>query len=316
MGTVIQTDRAWPDYEIERRIIEGAGHTHVVGPARPVPAAAIEELVATHDPQAIMTCWAPVSAAAIALPTQLNIVQRVGVGLDNIDVRAATKQGAWVANVPDYCVGEVADHAVALLLDWARGLTLLDSEVKAGRWNPAAARLRRVADLTVGIVGQGPIGRATALRLQAFGCTVLASTHQSRSSDAARIVSLDQLLKRSNVLILHAPLTDKTRRLINAERLAQLPDGAFLINVSRGPLVDNAALLAALDSGKLSGAGLDVIDGEPDPPRELVGRPNVRVTPHVGFSSGAAIDDVRRRSATNVVRVLAGELPDFPCNQP
>ena len=168
----------------------------------------------------------------------------------------------------------------------------------------------------MGIVGQGPIGRATALRLQAFGCTVLASTHQSRSSDAARIVSLDQLLKRSNVLILHAPLTDKTRRLINAERLAQLPDGAFLINVSRGPLVDNAALLAALDSGKLSGAGLDVIDGEPDPPRELVGRPNVRVTPHVGFSSGAAIDDVRRRSATNVVRVLAGELPDFPCNQP
>ena len=125
MGTVIQTDRAWPDYEIERQIIEGAGHTHVVGPARPAPAEAIEELVAAHDPQAIMTCWAPVSAAAIALPTQLNIVQRVGVGLDNIDVLAATQRGAWVANVPDYCVGEVADHAVALLLDWARGLTRL-----------------------------------------------------------------------------------------------------------------------------------------------------------------------------------------------
>ncbi len=316
MATVIQTDRAWPDYGIERGIVEAAGHTYVAGPATAASAGKIEELVAAHEPAAIMTCWAEVSAAAIRRPNSLQIVQRIGVGLDNIDVAAASRRGAWVANVPDYCVGEVADHAIALLLDWARGIAAFDRQVKAGRWNPAAATLRRVAELTVGIVGLGPIGRATAARLQAFGCRVLANTRTMRSSDLAEVVPLDELLRQSQAVILHAPLTGATHHLIDAGRLAKLPDGALLINVSRGPLVDNGALLDALESGKLSGAGLDVIEGEPEPPRELVERPDVTVTPHVGFSSDASIDELRRRSAANVVRVLSGELPEFPCNEP
>lgn len=316
MATVLQTDYAWPDDAIERAVIEGAGHVLVTGPAVPAPAEEIEAMVERHRPQAIMTCWAQVSAKAIAAARDLAIVQRIGVGLDNIAVPAATARGAWVANVPDYCVGEVSDHAIALLLGWARGTVLFDREVKAGRWDPAAARLRRVADLTVGVIGLGRIGRATIAKLAGFGCSLLASSRSGQGGGAARMVSLDTLLAQSDAVIIHAPLTDETHHLFNAERLGRMREGAFLINASRGPLVDNDALLAALDSGRLSGAGLDVIEGEPDPPRALVERPDVIVTPHVAFSSDSSLAELRRRSAEEVVRVLAGEAPHNPCNRP
>lgn len=316
MAVVLQTDYAWPDASIERAVIEAAGHQLATGPAVPAPAEEIEALVAHHQPQAIMTCWAQVSAKAIEAASDLRIVQRIGVGLDNIAVPAATARGAWVANVPDYCVGEVADHAITLLLDWARGTVFFDRQVKAGRWDPAAARLRRLADLTVGVVGFGRIGQATAARLAAFGCTVLASNRSAKESPVATIVRLDELVRQSDAVIIHAPLTDETNHLFDAARIAKMRDGAFLINVSRGPLVDNAALLAALESGHLSGAGLDVIEGEPNPPRELVERDNVIVTPHVAFSSDSSLAELRRRSAEEVVRVLAGEKPQNACNSP
>lgn len=316
MAIILQTDYAWSDDSIERAVIEGAGHTLVTGPSVPAPAARIEAMVERHRPQAIMTCWAQVSASAIEAADDLRIVQRIGVGLDNIAVGAATARGAWVANVPDYCVGEVADHAIALLLDWARGTVLFDREVKAGRWDPAAARLRRLADLTVGIVGLGRIGRATAARLAAFGCTVLANSRSAKESAFAELMSLDALLERSDAVIVHAPLTEETYHLVDSARIARMRNGAFLVNVSRGGLVDNDALLAALETGHLSGAGLDVIEGEPDPPRALVERPEVIVTPHVAFSSGSSLAELRRRSAEEVVRVLAGGQPQNPCNEP
>jgi D-3-phosphoglycerate dehydrogenase len=313
MATILQTDYAWPDVGVERGVIESAGHRLVTGPSTPASEAEIEDLVARHDPVAIMTCWAQVSARAVQVPSELRIVQRIGVGLDNIAVEAATARGAWVANVPDYCVGEVSDHAIALLLGWARGTVAFDRDVKAGRWDPAKARLRRVAELTVGIVGLGRIGRATAAKLEALGCTLLACDPHA---DDARLVRMEELLARSDVVILHVPLTRETHHLMDAERIAGMREGAFLINVSRGPLVDNDALLASLQEGRLSGAGLDVIEGEPDPPRELVTRPDVIVTPHIGFSSDASLVELRRRSAEEVVRVLAGEAPRYACNRP
>lgn len=316
MATVLQTDYAWPDVSIEREVIEGAGHELVTGPATPAPAGEIEALVARCRPRAIMTCWAQVSAEAIAAAHDLAIVQRIGVGLDNIAVDAATARGAWVANVPDYCIHEVSDHAVALLLDWARGTVSFDREVKAGRWDPAAARLRRVADLTVGVVGLGRIGRATISKLAAFGCTLLANSRSVQDGGPARVVPLDNLLAQSDAVIIHAPLTDDTFHLFDSERLARMRPGAFLVNASRGPLVDNDALMAALESGQLSGAGLDVIEGEPNPPRALVERLDVIVTPHVAFSSDSSLAELRRRSAEEVVRVLAGERPQNPCNLP
>lgn len=316
MAIVFQTDRAWPDDSIERSVIEAAGHRLVAGSPTPAAPEAIEASIAAHDPQAIMTCWAEVSAAAVNRPRDLRIVQRIGVGLDNIAVAAATARGAWVANVPDYCADEVSDHAIAMLLDWARGTVAFDRDVKSGRWDPANARLRRVADLTVGIVGYGGIAQRTVAKLRAFGCTLLVHRASSRAAEGARVVSLADLLAASDVVILHAPLTPATRHLIDADRLALFRVGAFLINVSRGPLVDNDALLAAIEGGRLSGAGLDVIEGEPDPPRALVERPEVIVTPHVAFSSEASLAELRRRSAEEVVRVLAGERPHHPCNRP
>jgi D-3-phosphoglycerate dehydrogenase / 2-oxoglutarate reductase len=316
MAVVVQTDFAWPDVSIERAVLEAVGHTLIAGPSTPAPEAEIEALVAAHNPQAIMTCWAQVSAKAIAAPSDLKIVQRIGVGLDNIAMAAATARGAWVANVPDYCVGEVADHAVALLLDWARGTVSFDRSVKAGAWNPAAAQLRRVADLTVGIIGVGRIGAATAHRLAAFGCKLLGYSPSGRAVPGVEMGALDALVAPSDVVIIHAPLTEASQHLMNADRINAMKPGAYLINVSRGPLIDTDALIAALERGHLSGAGLDVVEGEPQPPRALVDRADVIVTPHIAFSSEASLAELRRRSAEEVVRVLAGETPHFPCNSP
>jgi D-3-phosphoglycerate dehydrogenase / 2-oxoglutarate reductase len=172
--TVLLTDYAWPDDSVERGIIEAAGMRLVCGPADPAPAAQIESLARESQPSAILTCWAQVSAAAIEAAKPLQIVARLGVGLDNIAVDVATTRGIWVTNVPDYCVEEVSDHAVGFALAWTRGLVHFDREVRAGRWAPASARLRRLAELTCGIVGFGRIGRATARKLSAFGCRLLA----------------------------------------------------------------------------------------------------------------------------------------------
>ena len=316
MAVVLETDFAWPDVAIERGVIEGAGHRLVAGPAEASPPEAIEALVAAHDPAAIMTCWAEVSAAAIRAPRALRIVQRLGVGLDNIAVEAATARGAWVANVPDYCVEEVSDHAVALALAWFRGIVAFDRAVKTGAWDPARAKLRRGKALTAGILGLGRIGRLTARKLDALGLTVLGhDIADPPEPTPARRVDADRLAAEADIVIVHLPLTDDTRHMVDAAFLARLKPGVFLVNVSRGPVVDNDALIAALDSGRLAGAGLDVVEGEPDPPAALVARPDVIATPHVAFSSDASLAELRRRGAEEVVRVLAGGRPENPCNR-
>ena len=316
MATVLQTDFAWPDVTIERTVIEGAGHRLVTGPSEPSPAAAVEALVADHDPAAILTCWAEISAEAIRRPTALKVVQRLGVGLDNIAVAAATARGAWVANVPDYCVEEVSDHAVALAYAWFRGIALFDRAVKAGQWDPSGARLRRGATLTAGILGLGRIGRCTARKLDALGMTVLGhDIAEPPEHVPVRMVGLDALAADSDIVVVHLPLTDATHHLVDAAFLARVKPGAFLVNVSRGPVVDNEALIAALEAGQLAGAGLDVVEGEPSPPAALVARADVIATPHVAFSSDASLAELRRRGAEEVVRVLAGGAPENPCNR-
>jgi len=317
-ATVLLTDRAWPDDTVERAVLTAAGITLVAGPADPAPAPVIERLAAEHRPDAILTCWAPVSAAAIAASPALRLVARMGVGLDNIDVAAATARGVLVTNVPDYCVEEVSDHAVALLLAWTRGVVAADRQVRAGRWDPAAARLRRLSALTCGVIGYGRTGRRTAGKLAALGARVLAHTPHPPREEAGgvRFVALDELLAGSDAVIVHAPLTPATRHLLGPRELSLMPRGSLLVNVSRGGLVDTAALAAALASGQLSGAGLDVLEGEPAVPQELLAHPGVVITPHIAFSSDASVHDLRRGAAEEVVRVLAGQPPRFPGNVP
>ena len=310
--TVLITDHAWPDLAIERAVIEAAGARLVAGPAS---AEAIGALVRTHQPASILTCWAQVDAAAIAASPGLRHVGRIGVGLDNIDVAACTARGVQVTNVPEYCTEEVSDHAVGFALAWTRGLVQLDREVRAGHWNPAGARLRRLADLTVGIVGFGRIGQATARKLGAFGCRLLAHSPRPLAADTGvTALALDALLAASDIVVLHLPLTPQTRGLFDARRIATMKPGALLVNLSRGPVVDSAAVAAALQSGQLGGAALDVLDSEPEVPAALLAQRGAMFTPHIAFSSDAALAELRRRAAEEAVRLLAGHRPMNPCN--
>jgi len=314
--TVLLTDYAWPDDAIEAGVIEGAGFRLVTGPAKAASADEIAALAGEHQPAGIMTNWAPVSAAAIAASRPLRVVTRLGVGLDNIAVDEATRRGVWVTNVPDYCIEEVSDHAVGMLLAWARGIVQFDGEVRAGRWEPASARLRRVRDLTCGIIGLGRTGRRTAEKLAGFGVRLLGHARDASTVvDGIETTALEDLLRRSDVVIVHVPLTAQTRHLLGRERLELMKPGAFLINVSRGAVLDTRALGDALDGGRLAGAALDVLEDEPHVPAALL-RPNVILTPHIAFSSDASLRDLRRKASEEVVRVLRGEPPREARNQP
>jgi D-3-phosphoglycerate dehydrogenase / 2-oxoglutarate reductase len=315
-STVLITDYAWPDIEIERKVIEAAGFRLVAGPATPAPAAQIEALVERHKPAGILTNWAPVSAKAVGLSANLKIIGRLGVGLDNIAVDEATRRGIWVTNVPDYCFEEVADHSVGMLLSFTRGLMHFDREVKAGRWEPSTARLLRMSLLTVGIVGYGRIGRSTAQKLNGFGARVLAYTRSQQTEKGVEFVALDELLRESDAVIVHIPLTPGTRHLFNRERFASMKRGAFLVNVSRGAVIDTNALIEALQAGQLGGAALDVLEDEPNVPPALLALPNVMITPHIAFTSDASLRELRTWASEEIVRVLKGQPPKQGRNQP
>ena len=264
-----------------------------------------------------MTCWARVSARAITASPNLKVVTRLGVGLDNIAVDAATRHGALVTNVPDYCVEEVSDHAVAMVLAWTRGLVRFDRDVRQGVWDPAGARLRRLANLTCGIVGYGRIGHRSAAKLAAFGVRLLTQARPGKKADdGIECVELDELMRLSDVVIVHVPLTGETRHLIDARRLALMKPGSMLVNVSRGGVVDTNAVIQALESGRLAAAGLDVLEDEPNVPEALKAQPGAILTPHVAFSSDASLFELRERACEDVVRALRGEPVHYPCNNP
>jgi D-3-phosphoglycerate dehydrogenase len=215
-------------------------------------------------------------------------------------------------------VEEVSDHAVGLVLAWTRGLVRADRQVRAGQWNPAGARLRRLSTLTCGIIGYGRIGRLTARKLLGLGAQLVAADPSSPSdvNDDVSMVALDELLAASDVVIVHAPLTSATRHLIGSRELSLMRPGGLLVNVSRGGLVDTIALIEALRDGHLAGAGLDVLESEPAVPPELLDQPGVVITPHIAFSSDASVEQLRRSAAEEVVRVLGGQPPHHPCNRP
>jgi D-3-phosphoglycerate dehydrogenase len=272
-----------------------------------------------------MCCWATVSDKAIELPPDLRVVARLGVGLDNIAIRAATARGAWVTNVPDYCVEEVSDHVIAMLLAHWRGIAHFDREAKHARWEPASARLTRTRNMTVGVVGYGRIGAMTARKLsQGFGARVLATSPRllatRRPGDEVApgvvVATLDDIRRNADAIVLHLPLNATSRHLVDDAFLQGCLRKPLLVNVSRGGLVDNAALIRALDGGVLSGAALDVVEGEPQPPQAVIGRADIVVTPHVAFSSAASLEELRRRCTEDVVRILRGERPLHPCNVP
>ena len=268
----------------------------------------------------LITQYAPVTAEVLDALPGVRLVVRYGVGVDTVDVPAASQRGVWVANVPDYGTQEVADHALALALTLLRGLPVLAASVRAGSWEYRVARpLRRLSTLRFGVVGAGAIGSAAARRAAAFGMEVVAADPApGRPGDGVREVGLDELVATSDVISLHLGLTPQTRHLVDAAFLAAARPGAVLVNTARGGLVDGAALLEALEAGRLAGAGLDVLETEPpdEVGRRLAEHPRVVVTPHAAWYSEESFVALKTSVAQEAVRVLRGGTPRCPVNTP
>lgn len=309
---VLVTDHPWPDLEIERDVLAGIG-AEVIAPEEPT-AEGIAAAASSVD--AIGVCWAPLPESLLERCPRCRIVARFGAGLDNIPVATATRLGIPVTFVPDYCIDEVADHTLALVLALLRDVPAFDRALKAGRYDANRFVPRRLGRLKLGLVGFGRIGRAVADRASTFGMTVLAAS-RSGATHGRRVVmqSLDELVASSDVVSLHLPLTADTHHVIDAGRLATMQPTAFLVNTSRGPLVDSAALLAALDRGAIAGAALDVFDPEPPAPGDaLVNHPRVIATPHVAFRSEESVIELRTRAARQIRDALAGLRPEHVVN--
>lgn len=315
---VLLTDYAWPDLDIEHTVLAEIDAELVVAPNG--EAATLQSLAADVD--AIMTNWARVPAEVLEVAQKCRIVSRLGIGLDNIDVASATARGMLVTNIPDYCLIEVAEHTLALVLALGRKIAFYHRETKEGRYRLTdGPPLRRLAGQTLGIVGFGNIGRAVAARASAFGFRVLACRRQPsvRPADApagVEFCSFDELLAASDYVSLHVPSTPATRHMIGAEQFARMKSTAYLINTARGAVMDEAALAAALSAGELAGAALDVQQQEPPdlnwPP---FNDPRVIVTPHAAFYSLESVNDLRRRVSRQVVQALQGNTPENVVNR-
>ncbi|MDD4889224.1 MAG: C-terminal binding protein [Phycisphaerae bacterium] len=311
MLKVAVTDYGFDTLDIEAAILEPLGCT-VVGNKTGKDPAKLRELVADAD--IVITQFAPVDAAAIDAMQKSRIIVRYGIGVDNVDLKAAAAKGIPVCNVPDYCIDEVADHTLALILAATRQVVPCVNVIKAGQWKCPAplASLHALKNMTVGIVALGRIGREVASRLKPFKCRLIAF---DPALDAAKVraagcepVSMDELFAQSDLISLHCPSTEQTRYIINAQSIAKMKRGVVLVNASRGTLVKTADLIAALQSGQVSAAALDVTDPEPintDSP--LLRMDNVIITSHMASASPQASTKLRTDVAKAAALAATGQ---------
>ncbi len=289
-------------------LIEAAGGTlHYM---KPYPSAAeVAALAADIRPVGILSRQGPVTAAAMDAAPGLRIVARHGVGVDDVDLIEAARRGIIVTRAPGSNTRAVAEHTMALVLALAKDLTVLSASVAAGNWRGATTRVRDIHGLRLGLVGCGMIGRAVAVLAEAFGMRVTVFG-PSAPPGLRRAPTLLALAAESDVLSLHLPFTPATRHVIDSACLAALPPGSFVVNTARGGLIDEAALLAALDSGHVAGAGLDVFETEPPLPTDPLRRhPRVIVTPHVAGVTAGSLVTMGVMAAECIAAVLRGEAP-------
>jgi len=246
------------------------------------------------------------------------VVSRYGVGVDSVDLKAATDLGIIVANVPDYCMDEVADQTLSMLLGLIRKTAFFDRKVKSGQWDfRIGIPIYRIKGKTMGLVGCGKIGLEVAKRISAFGVRVITfDPYLEKAPQGIELTDFDTLLKESDFISLHCPLNDSTKHLIGEKAFKKMGKKPFLLNTSRGPIVDENALIQALKKGLISGAGLDVLENEPpDPLNLLLQMENVILNPHVSFYSVESISELKRRTAKNVADVLMGKWPGSVVNR-
>lgn len=313
---ILITDIAWPDYEIEKEVLSAVeGEIMLAGGGTPA-----EIIALAPQADAILTCWKDVPEEALDIAPNCKVVSRYGIGLDNIPLGRATELGMLVTNVPDFCLEEVSDHVMALLLATARQLFPLARNPDRSGWTRETPRpIPRVRGQTLGLIGFGNIARALVPKALGFGLRVIAYTPRLRQNDAPEGVEvtndLSALLTASDYISIHCPLTEETAHIIDEAALAQMKSSALLINTSRGGVVDEEALILALRDGRIGGAALDVTD--PEPPsadNPLLSLENVIVTPHAAFYSVAATAELARKAAANVVTVLQGGVPETLVN--
>ena len=246
------------------------------------------------------------------------VVARYGVGVDSIDLRAATDLGIIIANVPDYCIDEVASHAVAMMLTLTRKTAFFDRKVKSSQWDfRQGTPIHRIQGKTLGLIGCGKIGFEVAKRISAFGVKVMAfDPYIQRTGEKIELTDLETVLRKSDFISIHCPLNDSTQHLIGEQEFKKMERKPLLINTSRGPIVNEKALIQALEEGHISGAGLDVLETEPpDSRNHMLKMENVLLSPHVGFYSEESISELKRRAAKNVSAVLRGRWPGSVVNR-
>jgi D-3-phosphoglycerate dehydrogenase / 2-oxoglutarate reductase len=315
---VVRLGATPPNPEPEIRLIEEAGGQLQF--VEPTDSAAV--LAAIRDAEVVIqAAGVGFPAETLAQLTRCRAIIQASVGYDRIDVEAATARGIMVANLPDYCLEEVSDHAVALVLALARRLHQMQQVIREGSWGKGwgpilerVGRVDRLSEQALGIVGFGNIGKLVARKTRGiFGRLIAADPYvapEAAAQHGAELLPLEDVLRQSDYVTLHVLLTAETRHLMNAERLALMKSSAYLVNTCRGPVVDEAALIAALRDKRLAGAGVDVFETEPIPPdHPLAQMDNVIVTPHLAVYSGRALEENRRQQFADAARILKGYYP-------
>jgi len=312
---VLVTDYVFEHLDVERSVLEPLGVELVEAPGT----SEAELIEAVADADAMLVCYAKVTRPVVeaAADAGVKVMSRYGIGFDNIDVDAATEREVLVTYVPDYCLDDVADHAMSLLLSLARRTHHSALAVREGKWKVPHGEVHRLQGRRLALIGSGGIGRRMIDRARGFGIEVVGFDPylDPWDIDAARAETFEEAVADADYISLHVPLTDETRHIIDSESIAVMNRAPIVINTARGPLVAMEDLVPALDAGQLGGVGLDVTEVEPPPvDHPLRTHPKAILTPHMGFYSVEAVEELQRRAAEEVARALQGESPDRPVN--
>jgi len=313
---VAVSDSVFPNLNPAREVLSRIGAELLLAEAS-TPQAIMQ---VARDADALLVTYAKVTAEMIGQMTGCRIIARFGIGVDNVDIAAATNASIVVTRVPDYCIDEVSDHTMALLLALARKIPFANSRAHAGRWEmPAVVPIHRLRGSVLGLVGFGRISQLVATKAKAFGLRVISYDpfvcEETMQRAGVEKVDFSELVKVSDHISIHTPLVPETNHLFNADVFRRMKPTAHLLNTARGSIVDEEALAQALDQGHLSGAALDVLSPEPPPSTSpLFGRDNVILTPHMSFYSAESLIELQCKAAEEVVRVLTGEAPRHPLN--
>lgn len=315
---VVVTDISFPDYDIERALFAKMGVEFVVADCQ-----STADLVdVAKDADGLLNAAFPLTAERLALLPQVKVICRYGIGVDTIDITAASKRGIYVANVQDYCHDEVADHALALILSATRKIVCLNQRLKkdvhANVYEQAP--IRRIKEQTVGLISFGNIARNLATKLQAVGYSVIAYDPYCLEDTARRyhvkLVPLEELMSQADIISVHTPLNAETHHLINAERLSLVKRECWIVNTGRGAVIDETALIDAIKNKKLAGAALDVFEKEPlDPANPLLQLDQVVMTPHAAFYSDESCAELKQKAVANIVSVFKSGTPTYWVNQ-